>query len=70
MTCIERLQHDDLKSSQVRRTSAHPFLMCGRNGKMCTDIFFEKCPLSFLQVSFTTDNDPLYPTGCKHICAF
>ena len=24
MTCIGRLQHDDLKSSQVRRTVVHP----------------------------------------------
>ena len=37
MTCIERLQHDDLKSSQVRRTGVHPIFMCGRNCKVCTD---------------------------------
>ena len=27
MTCIERLQYDDLKSSQLRRTGVHPIFM-------------------------------------------
>ena len=61
MTCIERLQHDDIKSSQVRRTGAHPILMCGGTCKMRTDNIF--CTVSIVFVASLADNDPLLPTG-------
>ena len=52
MTCIERLQHDDLKSSQVRRTGIHPILMYGGTCKLCTDNIVFLCSVLCLCCRF------------------